>query len=211
MTYFKEVPVSYSIEYNSTIYVDTRAGDKTYYLFQRIGDNNVWEADNKSRMKEWYFMQSGSEGELWKYLGSIAGSVEGGDPQKAVGWTDTRYFTIEEYIARYRSKIRNAKPLPTLFDAFQLVVTVYPREAFVTTDDETVARLREAIQTYDLEAREIRRWSTDDAKPAFQGALLTVEGLQTFLREIPRNHAHYWIEISVDKWPSAAPRRRRSW
>jgi len=161
--------VSYSIEYNSAIYVDASAGNKTYYLFQRLGDNNVWEADNKSRMKEWYFMQSGSEGELWKYLGTIAGAVEGGDPQKAVGWTDTRYFTIEEYIARYRSKIRNAQPLHTLCDAFHLIVTVYPKEGFTTTDDATVARLREGIQTYGLVATAIRRWTSDTAEPAFQG------------------------------------------
>lgn len=201
--------MSYTIEYNSTIFFTINndfftldKDPKTYYLFQRLGDNNVWNRQNNSRHKEWYFVQSSSEPELWKTIGIYAGSVEGGDLQRAVGWTDTKYFSIEEYVARYRTKIRNAKPLTTFFDTFNATVTIFLRETFAETQNQpSESLIRDMITQYNLTPTQQRDW-LDKTKRAYNGPITTLTALKTFLNT-PQNSKDYRLEYHVTKRRSA--------
>lgn len=117
--------MSYQIEYNKAIfYTINEKKEKVYYLFIKEGCNNVRNAYTNLRASDWYFHICGTEADIWKYIGLRMGSVEGGGLQKCRGWEKTEWYTVEEYIKQYRSKIKNAKSIASFFDTFEFKAVV---------------------------------------------------------------------------------------
>lgn len=180
--------MSYGIEYNQAVFfvpdVSIPEG-KRYFLFIREGDNNLWESGTNTRVKDWYYKVSGPVGELWKTIGYRAGVVFGGGLQKAKGWTETGYFTIDEYVAKYRSRIKNAKPLATMLDQFSVAVTIYLRDHFLCEKDQAhEAALRAFIEKYRMEL-----WMPDYYDKGLIGyrhTIQTAEELEDFLIHLPQ-------------------------
>lgn len=116
--------MSVEIEYNRKVYFDTNESrEKNYLLLIRQGSNNCYES-NGQRVKMWFLSCYG-----WNYsvIGKVcerAGSCEGGSLQKADGY-NFQYITPENYLALYRQKIKNAKPIIELFEDFDISITLF--------------------------------------------------------------------------------------
>ncbi|WCK57524.1 hypothetical protein PP175_26020 (plasmid) [Aneurinibacillus sp. Ricciae_BoGa-3] len=200
--------MSYTIEYNKQIFFIPNGEEKLYFLFVRQGDNNVYEANNTVRAKSWYFVEVGTEKELWKRIGSWAGAVEGGGIQKAVGWQDTKWYTIEEYIKQYRSKFKNAKPLETMLDTFEAVANILMRNTFTNErDKEFEPTLRHFVEKYQMQESGCDYY--DKEKIRYRVSIKDTEMLKDFLLNLPERWGKdYSVEFAIDK---QSKRRRRLW
>lgn len=178
--------MSYTIEYNKQVfYVKNEENEKIYFLFIRQGDNNVRDAYTKLRSKEWYLSTVGTEKELWKEIGRRLGSINGGGLQKAKGWEDTAYFTPEEYIKQYRSKIKNAKPLEKMLETFRVYPYIYIGETFKDeSDKEYEELLRLFIEKYDM--KDMGSDYYDPERIQFKTQVNDVESMKDFFINMPR-------------------------
>lgn len=178
--------MSYTIEYNKQVfYVKNEENEKIYFLFIRQGDNNVRDAYTKLRSKEWCLSTVGTEKELWKEIGRRLGSINGGGLQKAKGWEDTAYFTPEEYIKQYRSKIKNAKPLEKMLETFRVYPYIYIGETFKDeSDKEYEELLRLFIEKYDM--KDMGSDYYDPERIQFKTQVNDVESMKDFFINMPR-------------------------
>lgn len=202
------VHMSYTIEYNKQIFYIEEGNEKLYFLFIRQGDNNVREADSNLRAKSWYLVEKGSEKDLWKTIGRRMGSVVGGGIQKAKGWEETEYFTPEEYIKQYRSKMKNAKPLESMLDSFQINAYIYLRDEFTNEKDKAVESvLRNFIEKYNMSS--YGTYFYDKTKIGYIVSIQDTETLKDFLLNMPRGwESDYQTGFQIEK-PSK--RRSKSW
>ena len=122
--------MSYTIEYNKKVYRKKSIDryDDDLLLLIRQGANNCREL-NGQRIKSWDLVGYG-----WNYIiidkvCERAGSCEGGSLQKAKGYESER-ITPEDYLAMYRKKIENAKPIEDLLKDFNVEVMIYRKEKF---------------------------------------------------------------------------------
>lgn len=174
--------VSYTIEYNKQVFYIEKDNQKFYFLFVRRGDNNVRDADTNLRSKSWYLVAKGTEKELWKEIGKKLGSVEGGTIQKAKGWEDTEWYTAEEYIKQYRSKIKNAKPLDTMLNSFNIEAYIYLREEIIA-DNPIAQTLRELISKYEIKSKGLYLY--DKTKTLYPYRIQDSSVLEEFLLKMP--------------------------
>ena len=150
--------MSYTIEYNKKIYHYTDENNiKKYVWLCKYGDNNVYDSDTNLRARSWNLIIAGTIQELWKEIGKSAGSVAGGCLQKAVGWSDTRWYTIEEYIKQYRSKVKNSKPIEGLLYDFSVDVSIYLKEKYeaeLLTEEvkNKIDKLKTFIKKYEMKS-----------------------------------------------------------
>lgn len=196
--------MSYTIEYNKQVfYTENEDKQKIYFLFIRQGDNNVWDAHTNLRAKDWFLSTVGTEKELWKEIGRRLGSINGGGLQKAQGWGDAVYFTPEEYIKQYRSKIKNAKPLEKMLESFRVYPFISIREIFENeSDKEREVLLRQFIEKYDMKEMGSDYYSPERIQHRTE--LTDVEGLKDFFMNMPRHwnsdfHTGYGIEKEVKR------------
>ena len=176
--------MSYTIEYNREIFFTESDGAKEYFLFIRQGDNNVYEANNL-RAKDWYYVIGGDINALWKKIGYRGGWCEGGSLQRAKGWSDTVWMTIEEYIALYRSKIRNAKPLETFLDKFKIEAYAYIKDSY-TNPREEVEVISRFIKDYNMQHIGVGFYDKD--KKHYIYKIKNYEELLDFLKNYPRGY-----------------------
>lgn len=119
--------MSYTIEYNRKVYrVPGDYGAVSYLLLARRGDNNVFGSDGL-RCKDWYLDFFGDVSDFWPHVGRNAGHCHGGGLQRAVGWMETKYISVEEYIAIYRKAFWAAKPITDIFSDFEVTLNVVLR------------------------------------------------------------------------------------
>lgn len=188
--------MSYTIEYNQVVYyldlpVPINGENRLYFLFIRQGDNNVWVHDNSQRAKDWYFATKGTIGELWKYIGKRAGSTFGGGLQKAKGWTDTEYFSIEEYIKKYRSRIKNAKPLAKMLEQFSISASIMTKEPM----NELVESF---VKKYDMNCYG-SHWYDKERKD-YSCSIDSFSTLYDFLINLPkRENDQYYVQYHLNK------------
>ncbi|WP_066297750.1 hypothetical protein [Bacillus sp. FJAT-29937] len=109
--------MSFLIEYNRVVYKDS---NKRLLLFIKEGDSNVYESNTNLRARDWHLAAAGNEKDLWRVIGKRSGQVEGGILQRAKGWNDSIWTTIEEYIKLYRSKIANSRNINELLNDFEI-------------------------------------------------------------------------------------------
>lgn len=174
--------MSYTIEYNKQVFFKEIDNQKIYFLFVRRGDNNVREVDTNLRSKTWYLTKKGTEKELWKYIGGLLGSVEGGMIQKSKGWEETEWYTAEEYIKQYRSKIKNAKPLETMLESFDIGANIYLRDD-ILEDDENVQLLKQLISKYGMKSN--GTYFYDKSKKQYRNIITNSSMLEDFLVNMP--------------------------
>ncbi|PLS19470.1 hypothetical protein CVD28_03375 [Bacillus sp. M6-12] len=200
--------MSYTIEYNKQVFYIEEGNEKLYFLFIRQGDNNVREADTNLRSKDWYLVEKGTEKDLWKYIGKRMGSVVGGGIQKSKGWEETEYFTPEDYIKQYRSKIKNAKPLDTMLDSFTMEAYIYLRDEFTNDKDKKVeATLRKFIQAYEMSS--YGTYYYDKTKIGYSVSIKDTETLKDFLMNMPKGwQEDYQSGFKIEKHTT---RRSRRW
>lgn len=189
--------MSYTIEYNKQVFYKEFDNQKIYFLFVRRGDNNVRDAYTNLRSKRWCLVTKGTEKELWKYIGGLLGSVEGGMIQKSKGWEETEWYTAEEYIKQYRSKIKNAKPLETMLETFDIEVNIYLREG-VLEDNDNARMLKQLILKYGMKSN--GTYFYDKSKKQYQNTITNSAMLDDFLVTMPTIHTdEYDINKAVTK------------
>jgi len=135
--------MGFTLEYNRRIYKNQN--EDVIIFVNKLGSNNVWDTETHLRPREWYLEMIGTEAEYWQRIGSRLESVEGGMIQRAVGWTDYKYFNALEYIKLYRSKLRNALPLEEFTKDFSVSYS-YRVHADNCSDD-----LKNAFDYYNIE------------------------------------------------------------
>ncbi|MFA8440185.1 hypothetical protein [Pueribacillus sp. YX66] len=89
--------MGFTLEYNRVFY---RHNDLLIFV-NKLGDSNVYDHDGL-RSRDWNIISIGKEEKMWTLIGERIGSVAGGMLQRAVGWSDSRYFTPLEYVKMYR-------------------------------------------------------------------------------------------------------------
>lgn len=191
--------MSYTIEYNKVIfYSENENKERTYYLFIRQGDNNVYDS-NGLRSKDWNFIRAGSEKELWKVIGRRLGAIHGGGLQRAVGF-GTAYYTEEDYIRQYRSKFKNAKPIEKLLETFWINAHIYMRDEFKHPEYlPTQKLLKEFIARYNM--KPCGRDYYDSSKIKYQYSIKDVETLKYFLLNFPQSWSEdYRSGFVIDKY-----------
>lgn len=168
--------MSYEIEYNREVYfVDGKDGwEKDYFLLIKQGSNNCYEADSGMRERSWDLRANGWEYQLWYEIGSRGGGVEGGGLQRAVGWTETKRWTIEEYIALYRKAIKNAKPLTEMFKKFEIEYRISARDTI--KDEYGDKKIKELIAKYQMIQDGVEYYHED-----IKRYKINVENAETFL------------------------------
>jgi hypothetical protein len=104
--------MSYTIEYKGEVYKDSMTGmsEPSYLLIQTIGDNNVYEASNRRRARSTYITGYGWNYNIIADICKYAGSCEGGGLQPR-----NKYCTPEDYLKKYRNKIKNAPSINEFF------------------------------------------------------------------------------------------------
>ena len=104
--------MSYTIEYKGEVYKDTETGmsEPSYLLIQTIGDNNVYELNNRRRARSTYVTSYGWEYNIIADVCKYAGACEGGGLQPG-----NKYMKPEDYLKRYRTKIKNAPNISVFF------------------------------------------------------------------------------------------------
>lgn len=198
--------MSYTIEYNKQVFYKEFDNQKIYFLFVRRGDNNVRDAYTNLRSKRWCLVTKGTEKELWKYIGGLLGSVEGGMIQKSKGWEETEWYTAEEYIKQYRSKIKNAKPLETMLESFDIGVTIYLREG-VLEDNDNARMLKQLILKYGMKSN--GTYFYDNSKKQYQNTITNSVMLEDFLVTMPTIHTdEYHAGFDINK---VVTKRNKRW
>jgi len=139
--------MSYTIEYNRKVYrkkgKEKNDRDDDLLLLIRQGDNNCREAKSGLRVKDWDLIKFGWNYQIIQEVCERAGSCEGGSLQKAKGF-ESEWISPENYLAVYRKKIENAKPIDDLLKDFKVEVMIYRKEKFSEKE-------MEKIRKYDLE------------------------------------------------------------
>ena len=137
--------MSYTIEYSAEVYKEPaewkQSSENSYVVIVTQGDNNVYEADNSRRARETDIVAYG-----WNYsiIGTVcnrAGACEGGGLV-----INGKSITPEEYIKRYRTKIKNAPLITEFFKQGKIArfrITVDPESRY---DTERVAKYKEFIR-----------------------------------------------------------------
>jgi len=140
-----KINMSYTIEYNKKVYrkksIDNY--DDDLLLLIRQGDNNCREADTGLRVKDWDLIKYGWNYTIIQEVCDRAGSCEGGSLQRAKGF-ESEHITPENYLAMYRKKIENAKPIDNLLKDFEVEVMIYRQNEFSEED-------KKKIRDYDIE------------------------------------------------------------
>ena len=109
--------MSFIIEYNRIVYKDSNG---QMLLLIKEGANNVYDPNTNLRARNWDLVASGSEKDIWRYIGKRSGLTQGGILQRARGWNNSSWITIEEYIKLYRSKIAHSKNMCELLKDFDI-------------------------------------------------------------------------------------------
>lgn len=174
--------MSYTIEYNREVFFAEKDGVKEYFLFIRQGDNNVYEADTNLRAKDWNYVTNGNISDIWKTIGYRGGFCEGGGLQRAKGWKDTIWVSIEDYISLYRSKLRNAKPLETFLDKFRIEAYVYIKDHYPVSN-EKIELLRKFINDYNMKCIGVNYY--DKEKKQYVYTIKDYKELLNFLKNYP--------------------------
>jgi hypothetical protein len=104
--------MSYTIEYKGEVYKDTQTGmsEPSYLLIITAGDNNVYEASNRRRARSTYIVAYGWTYNIIADICKYAGACEGGGLQP-----HNKYCTPEDYLKKYRNKIRLAPNINEFF------------------------------------------------------------------------------------------------
>lgn len=132
--------MSCTIEYNRQIYFDdsnkneSRLGQRNYLVLIRQGPNNCIEA-NGQRVKSWDIVSYGWNYTIIAKICERAGLCEGGSIQRANGFEYNR-ITPEDYLALYRQKIKNAKPIAELLNDFKISVMLFRKEKATTKEKD---------------------------------------------------------------------------
>lgn len=192
--------MSFSIEYNKVLYKLEHQGEIYYLWLVRQGDSNVYDVSNL-RAKHWNVECFGTLGEIWKRIGKRAGSVEGGGLQRAVGWSETKRYTIEEYVKQYRSKIKNARPFSRVLEDFTLTygISFHPN----MEDKELQQKFFDFINKYNRIKCSIGYRSDHDAYLPLQ--ITKEEELKDILFNLPYFSWNDQYKIRFD----VKPRKRR--
>ena len=109
----------------------------------------MYDMDSNLRAKDWNFVKSGNKGDIWKTIGMRAGLCLGGEIQRAKGWRDIIRFDIQDYIKLYRSKMRNAKPLETFLNKYNINSYIYVEDK--CSSEKIVFILKEFIRKYNMD------------------------------------------------------------
>jgi len=104
--------MSYTIEYKGEVYKDAQTGmsEPSYLLIQTIGDNNVYELNNRRRARSTYITGYGWNYNIIAQICKYAGACEGGGLQPM-----NKSMTPENYLKKYRNKIKNAPSINEFF------------------------------------------------------------------------------------------------
>lgn len=181
--------MSYTIEYNQAIFfIEKENKTKEYFLFIRHGDNNVYDTFTNLRAKSWHYVKSGNINDIWKVVGYHGGVCEGGGLQRAKGWNKTAWITIEDYIALYRSKLKNSKPLKTFLNKFEIKAYVYVKDEHLASDENTKAieKIKDFTDRYNM--RNVGTYYYDKDKKEYVYTIQNYEELTDFLINYPRNY-----------------------
>lgn len=97
--------MSYEIEYKGEVYKDVseKSSEPSFLLVITAGDNNVYELGNRRRSRDTYIVAYGWNYSIVQEICKRAGSCEGGGLQPG-----NKYMSPEDYLKRYRNKIKNA-------------------------------------------------------------------------------------------------------
>lgn len=172
--------MSYTLEYNRIVYKDCT---KSFLLLIKQGDSNSYELNSNLRSRDWYLVASGTEKELWKEIGKRAGSTEGGGLQRAVGWNDSKWWSIEDYVKLYRSKIANARDMKQILDDFQIRFVIEKSDTIV--DEKLNSQIDEMINSVDFTYKGTNYYNKD--RKIFEKTVRTLDELSFFCGEISRN------------------------
>lgn len=113
--------MSYSISYRREVrwvpypkeHVYQGLYDRLYFVFEEIGDNNVYECTGRSpalerRSRDWQVVVVDTEHDCFSELAKRSASCPGGDLKFA---GSSKYITPEGYLRSWRQAFKNALPL----------------------------------------------------------------------------------------------------
>lgn len=172
--------MSYTLEYNRIVYKDEK---KNFLLLIKQGDSNTYDINSNLRSRDWYLVAAGTEKELWKEIGKRAGSTEGGGLQRAVGWDDSKWWSIEDYVKLYRSKIANARDMKQILDDFQIRFVIEKSDKIL--DEKLNAQIDEMINSVEFTYKGTNYYNKE--RKIFEKTVRTLDELSFFCGEISRN------------------------
>lgn len=172
--------MSYTLEYNRIVYKDSK---KNFLLLIKQGDNNCYDLNSNLRSRNWYLVAAGTEKGLWKEIGKRAGSTEGGSLQRAVGWNDSKWWSIEDYVKLYRSKIANARDMKQILDDFHIRFIIEKSDKI--SDGKLSAQVAEMINSFEFTYKGTNYYNKE--RKIFEKTVRTLDELSFFCGKISRN------------------------
>lgn len=186
--------MSYEIEYNKKIYKD-ESKDKSepdYLLLIRQGSNNCREA-NGQRVKDWELISYGWNFQIIAEICQRAGDCEGGSIQKAKGY-EAEQISPEDYLAMYRDKIKQAKPIENLLKDFRVEIMLSRKEKFNEKEKKAMSwqieKIDKMLEKYKTNYQVGKDYYSPEIK-TYRAEILNLKQFYEFL-ECPR-----WRDNSI--------------